>query len=369
MSARQKLAEDIGRIEMRWEWRDAIRFLDWEALEKFSRDQPCAELADTIFELSIGLDNKDDIRAAKRLLFQLEQKGFCPSQTEGPAPAKYEAPKAGKFGVITTTDWNGTFFMNLVHTTGKKVRILRASVNQTGHYCAVNSVEVPFGHLHRYRSQLMLENDKERRPFTASPEYVLYRLAWYRNRYGFTSDSTRESITSIHPYWDRLLDGCPEIFPPLVEGLPEASLQSVDVETFWLQHPHAKQWRLIVTGCLYRGLMSELRHIEAHTHDKDERIAQRTKYLLDNRTELLKEFFSFDFAMRFMDLATLALLQGDEVMAQMCMRCHGEIGRQGVSHPFFDRLIEKTAEDLSMVAAKDFSEQKHFLFRPPAAVA
>jgi hypothetical protein len=115
---------------MRWVWRDAIRFRDWKKLEEFAKAEPSGQLADTLYELSIGLDDKEDVRAAKKVLFLLEQQGFTPSQTSGPRLTKYEAATAGKFGVMSTTDWQGMQYVGLVHTCGRKVRVLSGQVKR-----------------------------------------------------------------------------------------------------------------------------------------------------------------------------------------------------------------------------------------------
>lgn len=347
---------------MRWAWRDATRFRDWERLEQFAKEDPCGQLADTIYELAIGLDDKADVRAAKKVLYILEQKGFTPSQTSGPRLTKYDAASAAKFGVLSTTDWNGMQYVALVHTSGRKVRLVSGMANHGGGYCKLETLEFPFGQLHRLRGRIMLEGKLGYKTFVVSPEYMANRLAWYRDNYGLIDPQTNERDATLPSYWSKVFDERPKSFDDLAESVPAASLGSVDPIEYWREHPWARQWRLPICEGLYKSLMPGLRHIEARVADPAERVQRRIEFFTEHRAEVVKEFFAFDYERRFMDLAAMAMIEGDEVTAQRCKRCQVEIEQRGTSSRFFDSLIVATAGDLGEVAAWDLVDTKHFLF-------
>jgi len=340
---------------MRWQWRDMVRTRDWAAMEALARSEPSSQLCDTVNELANGLEDKADIKRARRILYFLREAGFKPTVLED-VDTGYDPPTPLRYGLIGTTDEEGFSEVGLVTVENGRLHWVFADVNFTAGCAHIRSEEHPRERAGDVRFQMLHKPQKVRYLVEAPFDYCLGKLAFVRK------NLFNHPGNDLSPLWAERLDQAPRPRYHLLDEVDvslagdDESIETVDCD------PFSAQWRLVFFAKIHPQLCAALTQIESRRLGPEERTQARFATIQEHRDEWNTQRFSHDSVWRCLDMAWAMHTKGRYSDRDRFCRLAVRIANGPDPVGFFDALARKAAERLDDVLEDHIFDTKHRLF-------
>ncbi len=282
---------------MRREWAGLIRLRRWSELEAVAKDEPNQQLADTLAELELGLAEKADRRALRRILFLLARKGFTPSSE---VVAQAEGQDAGPYrmGFLTAADGRGDTVVIYAREERGRVRWLTAALNATKGIVQASEETCRAEDAESFCARVRATLAAGALAAEVEPEYALFRIA--EPLQTFPNGHVPPTIA----YWRvRLADA--EVRPHPSAGIEPSECDAESRRSVALRLPGARAWRLeLGTGAPIVKDLHDL-HASLEGVPEEERRKRSEALLADARVKLFTSDVVADHALRLRDLAFL----------------------------------------------------------------
>ena len=346
---------DLIEDKMRWQWRDMVRTLDWEAMEKLARTDPNQQICDTVHELSQGLDNKTDVRRAKRVLYFLKQEGFTPTPPEG-HEHPFDPPTNTRYGFIGTIAQDGYSEVGVVVCEKGKMKWLNARINLAAGCMLLRTQEFPSTRNGEMRYQLFHRERDDIYAAEAPADYCLRHI-----HFCMKICKILERSKGLDSWLELLKDlKTPEQHPSDEAGTLPAS--SEVCRTLWKTDPKSAGWKFWLHHAKHAKLIEALRSL-----DKSSTKEERLKVFQDHRDLWLDRRCVIDGIIRFLDHSWALRYQGKVEEARAFLRVGIAIDQQRSDCAFWDSWAEAAAETILEDHAELLTDTKHRLFTGVAA--
>lgn len=340
---------------MRWQWRDMVRNLDWEAMESMARRDPNQQLCDTVHELCLGLENKPDVRKAKRILYFLKQAGFEPSPEET-HEHPFKQPNCYRYGFIGTTASDGFAETGVVLYEDGLVKTLIASIHIAAGCMQLRAEDFPRFRVGDVRYQLLRQEREERYIVEAPPDYCLDHI-----RLCMTVCKSVEKTRGLKP-WIALMEGGrpPDQHPSDEDGANPAAPEVC--RSAWKSDPKSAAWKFWLHRDRHPNLVRALRALP-----KSSTVQERLEVLDAHRHEWLDQRCLLDGVMRFMDHSWALRQQNKPDQARAFLQVGKAIWKQNTECPFWDSWAEAAAETILEDEEETLTDTQHRLFAKSVA--
>jgi tellurite resistance protein len=345
---------------MRWEWRNLVRTRDWDGLERLAKVEPNQQLCDTVAELAYGLEEKSDVKRAKRILYLLREAGYSP-ETERPEPEPYAAATPVRFGYIGTTDPNGFLEIGTFELRKGRLRRIASAVHIAGVSAFWRFEDRPGQDLMAARSSLFRQEHPTRHFVEAPPDFCAGMMQVFiqaRQLPGsHLPSAVRQEIESAErAFWH----------PGKRLGTLPATKE--ECATAWRLDPKSARWRLFLHRQAHPKTMAALREIEEGRSQGEDRVQARLAAIRAHRDEWLQPQLEFDAYIRHLDMAYVLRQRGEHETAEAFERVGVAASNSDLIMGYFEAMEVEAATHLSEWYDDMVRDLKHRLFAPsPAA--
>jgi len=316
---------------MRREWSGWIRGRQWDELERVAKREPSQDLADTVRELELGLTDKADRRALRKILFLLANAGFRPTPIEDQSAAPEVAPRF-EIAFMVSADASGDSVVTYGVEERGRVRWLVAHLNGARGVTRAGEEEQP---LDRARAHVERLRQTDPRPFVSAEvpaDFALGRIAE-------AVRGAKSGLPSVIAFWRGRLDGAP-VVPHPGEKLPRAAdTTSEDRRRAALAMDESLLWRLELG--VASPVLRELQAVRAEAVDADDRKAKTEAAITRVRAQLFTPEVRLDHETRLLDLAYLLHLRGREG-SPLLLAALDDLRERGADSDYARGVLDKT---------------------------
>jgi hypothetical protein len=288
---------------MRKEWTGWIKDRNWAALEKEAKREPNQALTDTVGELVRGLDEKADLKALKKILFLLKERGYKPDHVDEVAD---QIVIPFQFALLISPDPNGASVISLAEETNGRVRWFTAHVHPAEGLTRASEETLSVGQSTEHRDDLLRRS--------VAPQVAAdIPLEYAKRRLGAAIRSTGERLPLLATAWRKYFADLPDAEHParaLERGSVGTEADERAAAFFGIRE--TEDWRLELGSV--SPTLRELYDAQAARNglSEEERQAETLRLLASARAQLFTPSVVADHVARLLDLTLALSRSGDE---------------------------------------------------------
>ncbi|MBS1715898.1 MAG: hypothetical protein JST30_16340 [Armatimonadetes bacterium] len=332
-----------------------VRERDWGALEAVARQGPNQQLCDTVNELANGLDDKSDVRKAKRILYFLREAGFTPSRPDS-FDSGFPDPTPLRYGLIGTTDEQGFSEVGVCFVEKGKLYWVMADVHYAASCVILRDHVLPRERAGDVRFQMLHKPQSARYLVEAPYEYCLSKLAFVHRHLP-------------HNPGNRLSDEWAERLSDVPIG-PYHLLQDVDVSpakddecaVTLASDRFSDAWRLFLHARIHPRLCKALSIVAAKNLKGEERSSARLEAIWSHEDEWTVPRLRHDSVWRCLDMAWAMHRLDRPAQRDAFCRLATRIANGSSPRPFYEVLAKTTAGGHDDRFEEMILDTKHNLF-------
>jgi hypothetical protein len=318
---------------VRREWTDAIKNRRWDELERLAKWEPDQQLCDTVAELEKGIEEKQDRRALRKILWILEKAGFIPS----PDNAHSEDPGSREtlqVGFIMSADADGNTPITYGKESNSRFHWLTAYVHEVRGVVRAGTETMSMADA---TGRIETLRTVQRPPFLSGeidPGFALWRIkrALARNKPGTVSEAIA--------FWRSVIDRAHEM-PHPAESLKAAKAKPSEMSEDVLLMDATMSWRIELGAAT--PIMDAMYEAQtAHKDDGPEAQREAVKAAgMEARKQVVTESVIDDHHARLMDLTMLLHQREDPTFGKVLAAAH-DLRKRGAESDYAKGLVDKT---------------------------
>jgi hypothetical protein len=329
---------------MRLEWGEAIRYRRWDVLETLAKKRPNQQLCDTVYELAQGIEEKQERRILKRILYILSQKGFEPSDYESEQTLRTRE-RPGRALMNLGFDQFGLTAFIYMGPAVKQVKSCMIAAQDWYGYIFQNFCDGPIENLSFGIKKLLRPDQKLEAE--VDPAFAFWRCARAHQRRNLKDEIHGEAMPN---WWRKIFEKAEPVDHPAL-ALEPARTTPEEREQLWDVIEDLIGWRFHVMPQL--EIWTDIHAIRWDPILSTEERNLRLERLLDGaRKELLTDWFLESWIEHIHDLAYVLSIKGHPDALRI-LSLAGEVQQLGTESPFMRQLLRRSAHDVDELVEED----------------